>query len=689
MPSYQNIFGGITIYPSDLGFIDYTLSSNTTLVWPDLGETSSSVAAAFTRITTTTGGIAVTLPNASYASVGNALRFKNNGAATFTINSASGSTLATMSAGQDILLSITNNTTTGGLWDISYIGSGTTSAVASVLAGNGLTTSGATLKVNWPVVYTGSSGYQITTTAVGTVVTWTGGAGSLDVSVPANYDGFIMGVKNYGTGVVTLTSAANLHTFDGSDELILNPNDSTLLVGGAIISGASRPIYTVGLTSQLGESSIEIPVGTQTSISVTNDQFRANAIFILTGQINSNGVTVVFPASSKNFTVINQTQRPTLDRGGAIVTMQTTAGGLVLTMPFGATRHISSDATNLYFAEDFTLLQPSKNTIPFCDFSKNPWQRGTSFTPSTTSIYTADRVSAISLSGTAWTFTRANSTNTGCQYDLKMQKTSGSPSASGVVYAGIDLESSESISLQNKNITLAVESNFGESNVRLDAAVYYNTTSNTRIVDSISGGLSGWSLLMTLNSPNVTWTTSSRYYLFTVNPYSYNGSSGFVPTSANQVSVLVQASKTGTAAGNSYAGISRIAIVEGDFLGFDTPDIAQVQMDCQRFCYIPTVSAASQSLYGGQAVSSNGASIPVQFPVSMRKAPALTVTAFNFQVTTSTGAAAAASAITFVSGNRYGGALTVATTTALLTAGNATIMQSTTSVASMIFSADI
>lgn len=680
--SFTDVFGGITIYPSDLGFIDYTLTTSSTLIWPDNGESSSNIAASFTRITASNPGIIVTLPDADAASVGKALRFKNNGSNTFTIDSASGSTIATMSAGQDILLSITNNTTSGGLWDSSYIGSGTTSANASVLAGNGLTTSGATLIANWPVNFTGSSGYNLTTTSDATVLTWTGGTGTVNIALDAGTgrNGYIAAVKNYGTGILTLSGNA-VDKIDGST-VSLFPNDSTFIVSAGLGNG----FYTIGLTNNTSISVIQLNI--TSSITTLTAAQATNKIFILSGDIanTGGGCSIVFPEASGQFTIINRMTAIGTYRGSneAYVVIQTSAvGGATVNIPLGSTRTIVSDGTNMYFDDDLSQNRPAQNLLYYCDFSKNPWQRGTSFTSSSVSQYAADRVSMICTSGAKVAVSRVNSTTTGRQYDLRAQFISGQVGG-GVFRMGFDLETIESIPLRGSPLTLAAELTFGSTfnNAIATFGVYTSTGTDQKIIDTISN----WSLVM--QAPTGTLTTNSGYYLLSINPPSYNTTTN-IGTTFSQASVLFQYTLASTADPNNYVNISRLALVQGAFSGFDNLEAVDVDTRCRRFAHVWTASAANQTVGIGQAIATGTAGVFLQFPVVMRTAPSLSITASSFYVATSTGIGQTCSSITSPSATKYGTQLSIATVSSNLTAGNATILASSSASASMVFSADL
>lgn len=689
MSSFTDRFGGVTVYPSEVGYLSYSLTTSTQLQWPEIGDTGSNLAAAFIRASSTVTGAGFIFPDARDISPGRAGRIRNTGSIAIPVFSTSGSTIATISAGQDYLISNIDNTTSGGLWDTEQLGVGTSSADANFLAGNGLTVSGSTLTVNWPTYFTGSNGFQLTTTANGVVNTWTGGTGTMGIKfdVGTARNGWITAVKNNGTGILTITGDG-FDTVDGSFTQ-LAPNDSTFIVSAGTLSG----FYTLGLSTQNTNTSFTVQLNdAATNNTLTNAQ-AANNIFILTGAIYQGGSTVIFPQTAGEYIIINQATLGGLDRSGlgsGYVSIATSAGnGKTVNIPLNSTRTIVSDGTNIYFADDLSQNRPAQNFIYWADFSRNPWQRGLTFTASSVTQYGPDRVSFNCASGANYTVKQVASTNTGSLYDLQIQRISGT-SGGGQIVVGFDLDAIETFPLRGTTPTLAMQIRFGSSaqEVEFTAAVY-TSNGNARIVDSLSGGVSTWSALMFFEEISLTTNTSS-YNVYVVDPVSYNNNTGGVPTTASQLSVLLSyARPTGTADGNDSISISKLSLTPRAFSGFETVDVADVLNRCQKYAYALTSSSAGQAFGFGQAISGSAAIVNIPFPITMRKAPAISATASAWQLTTSTGAPAVCNGLALSGVTDYSAQLTISTTTSLLTAGNATMFQASTSTAAIVFSADL
>lgn len=694
MTSFTDRFGGITVYPSDIGYLAYSLTTSATLVWPELGDTSSNLAASFIRASSTVTGSAFVLPDARDCSVGRALRIKNIGSITIPVFSTSGSTIASVTSGKDYLLSLIDNTTSGGLWDTEQLGVGTSSADASALAGNGLTVSSdGKLMVNWPVYFTGSNGYQLTATSRASLITWTGGAGEIGIAFDGGTipNGYITTVKNFGTGILTITGNF-ADDIDGGTVTLL-PNDSTFIVGGGVNNG----FYTVGLTNQNSQGVLNVefaPTSSGSQVTLTSAQCL-NKIFILFGEL-ANGAaaaggdaTLTFPQIEGEFVIQNLVLiNPNAQGNSGYIIIKTSAvGGRTVKIAVTATRTIVSDGTNIDFADDFTLNRPAQNYIYFADFSKNPWQRGTSFTSSSVAQYMPDRVSVkCTTGGAGWTISRVASANTGCQYDMQVARISGSPSASGRIFVGFDLDVSESISLRGKSPSLAMDVAYGFTNANgiMNAYIYAISTSGTKIVDSVTGA----TLIAGLGNAFISGNTTSTYYNYITNPYAYTVAFTPVSSTVNAVSVLLDLQFSGTGTATQYFNFSRIALVDGNFQTFDNVESTDILAKCQRYAY--TVSQNQSYIGVGKNDTTTGAIVSIPTPVTLRSAPTLTVSggASAFNLTTSAGALLTCTSVVYNSRTQGAVNLQAFVSTASLLPGHATQLFQSGS-GSLILSADI
>ena len=241
MTSYTEIFGGNTIYPSDVSYLALALATDTTLGWPQ--DTNAEVIAARIIDITPTGAHSITMPDARLAGVGATILFNNLGPSTVTVKKADGSTLLSLSAGEQWQVYLTDNSTVAGSWRTFRYGASTAQAQASALAGYGLSATGSTLSQNSPVTELAAN-YALGAADRASTFVWTDGAGTITTPSAASAgSGWFVNIRNAGFGDVTI-DPAGLETIDGAATLVLHPGDSATIVAGA------GKWYTIGLGQQ-------------------------------------------------------------------------------------------------------------------------------------------------------------------------------------------------------------------------------------------------------------------------------------------------------------------------------------------------------------------------------------------------------------------------------------------------------
>lgn len=299
--SYSSVFGGTTIYPSDVSGIRYDLTTNITLAWPTEGVPSSNVAAAFVQLATATAGLSVTLPDARAASVGQPVTFDGLGPATVAIRDAAGGTVASIAAGEQWIVVLTDNTTTAGVWRVFRLGAATAQAQASALAGLGLVAQGSVLSQSVPVTAF-STNRTLTASDRARLLSWTGGLGT--VTLPAAVDlgdNWFTNIRNSGAGDLTL-ARTGADTINGATSLVMGPGDSAIV----ICDGANY--LTVGLGRRASSTFDFITVDLNgLSGNYTLGASQQNRIgYRFTGTLGGN-VTVIVPATIQEYWLDNAT----------------------------------------------------------------------------------------------------------------------------------------------------------------------------------------------------------------------------------------------------------------------------------------------------------------------------------------------------------------------------------------------
>ena len=108
--SFVETFGGDTINPTYLSYAPYTISANLVTQWPLEADQSANVLASKIGVTATIGGLAVLLPDATAASVGQDVLIYNTGANTFSVETNDGTVSLTAIGSETHILRKIENT---------------------------------------------------------------------------------------------------------------------------------------------------------------------------------------------------------------------------------------------------------------------------------------------------------------------------------------------------------------------------------------------------------------------------------------------------------------------------------------------------------------------------------------------------------------------------------------------------
>jgi hypothetical protein len=318
MTTYTEVFGGTNIYPSDVSFLEFDLStSDVFLAWPT--ETNAPnplaqyVAAQIMNVNCTSGTYKVYLPDASQTSPGQSILFNNIGTQPLHIVDAVGNAIATVGTGQLWQIYLTDNSTVAGSWYPYQFGSALSQAAASLLAGAGLKAIANTLNQAIPV-FDISSNYFVASQNRAQVINWTGASGTVSFASTASLGSdFFVYVRNSGTSAITIDPYGT-QTINSSATLVMNPNDS------AIVFCDGSNLYTIGL----GKSSVALFDYDSVDITGTGDYTLTGAdlnriSYNFTGTLTAPR-NIIVPTSLQQYWVTNSTT------GGFKITVKTSAG---------------------------------------------------------------------------------------------------------------------------------------------------------------------------------------------------------------------------------------------------------------------------------------------------------------------------------------------------------------------------
>jgi hypothetical protein len=342
MTTYTDVFGGTNIYPSDVSYLPFNLTTtDVVLAWPL--ETNSNtdaydyVAARIMNVNSTGTNRKVFLPAANQASVGECFLFNNVGSTNFSVVNSVGTVVCNVGAGQLWQVYMTSNSTAAGVWSSYQFGATTSTANAGALAGLGLKAITTTLNQAIVVVALNSA-YTLNTSERAHFINWTGASGTVSfASATTLGSDWFCYIRNSGSSNVTLDpSSAEL--IDGGSTLVIAPEDSCMIICDGV------GFYTVGLTQATAGTFDYLAIDVAGTGNYTLSTFELNRVSynlfgILTGNRN-----IIVPATIQQYWITNDTT------GSFSLTVKTSAGtGIVV--PQGEAQILYCDGTNVVQAQ--------------------------------------------------------------------------------------------------------------------------------------------------------------------------------------------------------------------------------------------------------------------------------------------------------------------------------------------------
>lgn len=342
--SYTSVFGGNTIYPSDVSYLALTLVADVELEWPLESSGELPPAARIIDVTPSPGNWSVILPDATLTGAGQVILFNNvSGSQNFYVKDFAGNTLATIGHGEQWQFYLAATTTAAGTWRVFRFGASTATVQPSALAGFGLTVTSATLSQSLPVTTFSTTGTTVASSNRAGALVWNStGEGTLNLLTAASAgNNFFVFVRNEGGGDLTIDPAGT-ETINSASNLVLRPGDSATL----ITDGAEW--YTIGLGQQA------VFAFDYTSITVTGGDYtlagsELNRIaYKFVGTLTSD-VHVIVPSTIQQYWINNATT-------GSFNFFIQTASGTPTQVNQGAKGIYYCDGTNMVLGSDPTSL---------------------------------------------------------------------------------------------------------------------------------------------------------------------------------------------------------------------------------------------------------------------------------------------------------------------------------------------
>lgn len=367
MPTYTSPFTGTVVQPTDVSYYELNFSSNVQLYWPAVVNPQQVPAARIIDATPSTTNLIISLPQANQGAVGTDILIRNFGASAFTVQNFGGTGSVVINPGVSKYFYLADNTTSAGVWENVTFGTGTSSADAASLAGNGLVALAGKLNATQNIVEV-SAPPTITDASRASTFIWTGGNDTINLPAANNLTaGWFILFRNTGNGTITFTPQGT-SVINGNGTLIVNPEESGLIV----FQQSTGNFFTIGLA---------VPTNvTFTSATYDVDSIVGNSLslvsyapiiqsYVALSGTRSTQLDVTLPATTQLYILANNTGQPSYDitfqlAGSLQTPVAVPDGGVSILLSDGNFLYvISQTTTTSFFAIDGSAASPSFSFI--------------------------------------------------------------------------------------------------------------------------------------------------------------------------------------------------------------------------------------------------------------------------------------------------------------------------------------
>lgn len=344
MPVYTDVFGGATIYPTEIAYSSLTLTADVILSWPQETSSNDNLATKIIDISASTSAYVIYLPEANKTANGQTILFNNKGTAAINIKDADGNQVVSVGTGTLWQIYLVNNSTAAGQWSALQYGASVSQANAASLAGNGIVATGALLSQSVPITSL-STNYSASIADRATMFLWTGANGTLTLASPSVVgSNWFCYVRNSGTGAITIDPTGSI-TIDGSLTLSMQPGESAIIVTDGI------GYYTIGMgqPATFAFDYTSINVGGTGAYTLSGTELNRIA-YRFTGALTGNRQIIV-PSTVQQYWVDNQTT-------GAYTLTIKTATYAGITVNQGARAILYCNGTTVVNADTASIALP-------------------------------------------------------------------------------------------------------------------------------------------------------------------------------------------------------------------------------------------------------------------------------------------------------------------------------------------
>jgi len=363
MPIYTSPFTGTVVQPTDVSYYELNFSANVQLYWPAVVNPTQVPAARIIDATPSVASLVITLPAGNQGTTGTDILLRNFGAVTFTVEDFDGTGSVSIAPGESKYFYLSDNTTTAGVWQNVTFGTGTSSADAASLAGNGLVALTGKLNATQNVVEI-SAPPTINDASRASTFLWISGNNSVTLPTSASLTaGWFIGFRNAGTGTLTFTPQGT-SVINGNANLPVNPGES----GFIVYQESTGDFFTVGLAVA---SNVTFTSATYDVDSIIPNTFSLVSFapiiqtYVALSGTRALDLDVILPATTQLYILSNNTGQAgyniTFQLSGSIQAPINLVDGVVaIVLSDGNFLYVISQTSNTtFFAVDGTAATPS------------------------------------------------------------------------------------------------------------------------------------------------------------------------------------------------------------------------------------------------------------------------------------------------------------------------------------------